>query len=288
MLAFAKDISRKNPTHPEESQFPQLKTYMDYQRKLNHDRLVYHSLDDAKSLLGEIIEASDGSEEKLKERLRKGFPAAHEFADADKLLLMLRKLINAQNSTNNWYRMNEYFFALVYDCVERFLKIYNNLVREQSEKAREYNISDGVEVDFDDWILLYFHNLDFLLEKPSSYVHFIFKKRNITISEALSAQIKGGKSKESALEAIKDDFGIDPCAIKIILQTPLNHKDLELFYTSVENPIYEDLYDSNSSAGFMDGESLSDHSYFLAHQLKGLSEEEAFTVFQEIERLSQK
>jgi hypothetical protein len=288
MLAFAKDISRQNPTHPEESQFPQLKTYMDYQRKLNHERLVYHSLDEAKSLLGKIIEESGGSEEKLKERLKKDFPVTREFADADTILLMLRKLVNAQNSTNNWYRMNEYFFALVYDCVEGFLRKYNDLVREQSAKVREYNISDGVEVDFDDWVLLYFHNLDFLLEKQFAYVHFIFKKRNMAIREALSAQIKGGISKESALEAIKDDFGIDPCAIKIISQTPLNHKDLELFYTSVENPIYEDLYDSNSSAGFMDGESLADHSYFLAHQLKGLSEENALTVFQEIERLSQK
>lgn len=288
MLAFAKDISRKNPTHPEESQFPQLKEYMEYQRKLSHDRLVYHSLDDAKSFLREIIDESEGDEEKLKDLIKKGFPVSCEFTDADTLMLMLRKLINAQNSTNNWYRLNEYFFALVYDCVERFLRKYNCLVREQSEKAKEYNISEGVEVDFDDWTLLYFHNLDFLLEKQSGYVHFVFKKRNASIREAMSAQIKGGKSKESALEEIKDDFGIDPCAIKIILQATLNPKDLELFYISVENPIYEELYDSNSSAGFMDEESLADHSYFMAHQLKGLSEEDALSVFQEMERLSQK
>lgn len=288
MLAFAKDISRKNPSHPEESQFPQLKTYMDYQRKLNHDLLVYHSLDDAKTFLSKAIEESEGNEEKLKDGLKKGFPAASGFADSDTLLLMLRKLVNGQNSTNNWYRMNAFYFAVVYDCIERFLKTYNKLVKEQPDKAREYNISGGVEVDFDDWVLLYFHNLDFLLEKQSGYVHFVFKRRNANIREAMAAQVKGGKSKESALEAIKDDFGIDPAAIKIILQTPLNHKDLEMFYTSVENPIYEELYDSNSSAGFMDEESLSDHSYFLAHQLKGLSENDALSVFQEIERLSQK
>lgn len=261
---------------------------MDYQRKLNHDLLVYHSLDDAKTFLSKAIEESEGSEEKLKDGLKKGFPAASGFADSDTLLLMLRKLVNGQNSTNNWYRMNAFYFAVVYDCIERFLKTYNKLVKEQPDKARGYNISGGVEVDFDDWVLLYFHNLDFLLEKQSGYVHFVFKRRNANIREAMAAQVKGGKSKESALEAIKDDFGIDPAAIKIILQTPLNHKDLEMFYTSVENPIYEELYDSNSSAGFMDEESLADHSYFLAHQLKGLSENDALSVFQEIERLSQK
>ena len=51
-------------------------------------------------------------------------------------------------------------------------------------------------------------------------------------------------------------------------------------------PIYEFLYDTASEEGFQDGECLLDHSYFLAHQLKGLSEKEAESVVSEIEKLS--
>ena len=228
----------------------------------------------------------DEETEKQKEQLKKLFPFSHEFTNPDNLLLMLRKLINAQNSANNWYQLNQYYFALVYDCVERFLETYNNLLKKEPEKAKAYDVSDGVEVDFDDWVQLYFHGLDFTLGKKTRYPHFVFMRRNSAILEAMSAEMKGGKTKEAALEAIKDEFGIDPAAIKIILGTPLDHKDLELFYTSVENPIYANLYDS--SAGFMDEEALIDHAYFMAHQLKGLSEKEAALLFEEIEKVTKK
>ncbi|MCH7651146.1 MAG: phage integrase SAM-like domain-containing protein [Nitrospinae bacterium] len=82
------------------------------------------------------------------------------------------------------------------------------------------------------------------------------------------------------------DFNIEDDAVKILSNKTIDPKDLELFYTSAENPIYEFLYDSSSEDGFLDGECLLDHSYFLGHQLKGLSEVEAESVFSEIERLS--
>lgn len=286
MLAFAKDITKNKPTHPEESNYPQLKVYMEYQRKLNHDRLVYHSLEKAKDLLRKIMD--EGDQEKQKSRFKEAFPFSHEFANPDLLMLMLRKLVNAQNSTNNWYRINQYYFAVLYDCIERFVKTYNQLLKSQPEKAKEYKVSDGVEVDFDDWIQLYFPNLDFLVGKKPAHTHYVFMRRNEAILAALSAEMKGGKTKETALEAVKDEFGIEPAAIKVILSKPVDHKDLELFYTSVENPIYEHLYDANSSAGFMDGESLIEHSYFLAHQFKGLSADEAAAVSQEMDRVSGK
>ncbi len=286
MLAFAKDITKNKPTHPEESNYPQLKVYMDYQRTLNHDRLVYHALDESKELLRNIMDESD--EKKQASRFKEAFPFSHEFAKPDTLMLMLRKLVNAQNSTNNWYRLNNFYFAVLYDCIERFVKTYNQLLKSQPEKAKEYKVSDGVEVDFDDWSQLYFPDLDFLVGKKTAHPHYIFMRRNEAIFAALSVELKGGKTKEAALEAIKNQFAIEPTSIKVILSKLVDHKDLELLYTSVENPIYENLYDPNSSSGFMDGESLLDHAYFLAHQFKGLSSEEAAAIFEEIEKMSEK
>ena len=83
-----------------------------------------------------------------------------------------------------------------------------------------------------------------------------------------------------------EDFNIEPDSIKAVLGKPVDEKDMELLYTSAENPIYEYLYDLNSEEGFMDGESLLDHAYFLGRQLKGLSLEEAESVVSEIEKLS--
>jgi hypothetical protein len=286
MLAFAKDITQREPNHPEEGQNAKLKEYMDYQRKINHEKLIYHSLDHAKSYLQKTINDMRGDENKLKGYLEKAFPMSHRYADSDTLMLMLRKSVNAHNATNNWYRLNRFYFGLVYDTMNRFVQIYNRLVREAPEKSEEYGITEKLEIDFDDWVRLYFHDLDFLIGQPLPYVHFTFRKRNHAIESSIQKEIDSGKSRKEAIEEVRKEFNIEEDAVTILLGKTIGQKDLELFYTSVENPIYEFLYDTASEESFLDGECLLDHSYFLAHQLKGLSEGEAESVVSEIEKLS--
>ncbi len=286
MLAFAKDITQKEPNHPEEGKNAKLKEYMDYQRSLNHDKLIYHSLDHAKNYLQKTINDMRGDENKLKGYLEQAFPVAHRYADSDTVMLMLRKLLNAHNATNNWYRLNRFYSGLVYDAMSRFIQIYNRLINDAPEKSEEYDITDKLEIDFDDWVRLYFHDLDFLIGQPLSYVHFTFRKRNLAIENSIQKRIDSGKSRIEAVTEAAKEFNIEEDAVTILLNKPVDQKNLELFYTSVENPIYEFLYDTASEEGFMDGECLIDHSYFLSHQLKGLSEKDAEMVVSEIERLS--
>ncbi len=286
MLAFAKDITQKDPKHPEEGNIAKLKEYMDYQRKINHEKLIYHSLDHSKSYLQKTINDLRGDENPLKGYLEKAFPVSHRYADSDTLMLMLRKLVNAHNATNNWYRLNRFYFGLVYDAINRFIQIYNRLVREAPEKSEEYGITGRMEIDFDDWVRLYFHDLDFMIGQALPHVHFTFRKRNRAIERFIQKEMDSGKSRPDAINEASKEFNMEDDAVKILLNTAVDPKDLELFYTSRENPIYEFLYDVGSEEGFLDGESLIDHSYFLAHQIKGLSEEEAESVVSEIERLS--
>ena len=170
--------------------------------------------------------------------------------------------------------MNAYYQAIVYDCVDRFCKIYNQLLKDAPEKAESYNVSKDVEVDFDDWISLHFFNLDFMIGRPPRYTHYMFSRRNRTIESALAGEIEKGSSKQDALNTVKDNFSIEEDSIKTILSQPINDKDLELFYTSVENPIYEYLYDVDQ-AGMGEEETLIDHSYFMGFQFKGLDYQEA-------------
>lgn len=286
MLAFAKDITQKEPKHPEEGQNAKLKEYMDYQRMVNHEKLIYHSLEHAKNYLQKTINDLRGDENKLKGYLEQAFPVTHRYADSDTVMLMLRKLLNAHNASNNWYRLNRFYFGLVYDAMNRFIQIYNRLVNEAPEKSSEYGITDKVKIDFDDWVRLFFHDLDFLIGRPLPYVHFTFRKRNLAIENSIQKKIDVGKSRKEAIEEAAKEFNIEKDAVIILSNKTVDQKNLELFYTSAENPIYEFLYDTTSEEGFMDGECLVDHSYFLSHQLKGLSEKEAESVVSEIERLS--
>ena len=98
-------------------------------------RLVHHSLDYAKNKLQENIDSPDS--EKLLHFLQNFFAVSQRFADADTLMLMLRKLVNSQNSTNNWYRMNSFYHSVVFESMQQFVCVYNQMLVESPEKAKD-------------------------------------------------------------------------------------------------------------------------------------------------------
>ena len=267
MLAFALDITQNKPQNPKESENDELKQYMDYQRKLNHVHLIRHSLEYAKNQMQKNIDSDES--EKLSQFLQNFFPLSSQFADADILVQMLRKLMNAQNSSNNWYRMNSFYHAVVFESIKEFVKFYNRMLVESPEKAKEMGVSDAAEVDFEDWSYLYFPDMDFHIGKSLGYTHYPFAKRNKAIEDKWEEGINEGKSKTEALKAIQADYEIDDTSIKILLGQKLSPPDLELLFTSVENPIYEALTEVEDGRwGVMDGESLLDHTYYMGAHLK--------------------
>ena len=267
MLAFVLDITQNKPANSKENENDEVKQYMDYQRKLNHINLVKHSLEYAKNQLQENIDSSES--EKLSQFLKNIFPISHQFADVETLMLMLRKLMNSQNSSNNWYRMNSFYHAVVFESMKEFVKFYNLLLVESPEKAKDLGVSEGTEVDFEDWSYLYFQDMDFHIGKSLSYTHYPFAKRNKTIEGKWQERINEGKSKAEALKAIQADYEIDDTSVKILLGQKISPPDLELLYTSVENPIYEALTEVEDGRwGVMDGESLLDHTYYMGAHLK--------------------
>ena len=267
MLAFVLDITQNKPANSKENENDEVKQYMDYQRKLNHINLVKHSLEYAKNQLQENIDSSES--EKLSQFLKNIFPVSHQFADVETLMLMLRKLMNSQNSSNNWYRMNSFYHAVVFESIKEFVKFYNLLLVESPERAKDLGVSEGTEVDFEDWSYLYFQDMDFHIGKSLSYTHYPFAKRNKTIEEKCQEGINEGKSKAEALKAIQADYEIDDTSVKILLGQKISPPDLELLYTSVENPIYEALTEVEDGRwGVMDGESLLDHTYYMGAHLK--------------------
>ena len=74
MLAFAKNINLKEPNHPEEDKNSELKEYMDYQRALDHERLIYHALDYSKTELQNSMTELQSEHEKLEDYIKDNFP----------------------------------------------------------------------------------------------------------------------------------------------------------------------------------------------------------------------
>jgi hypothetical protein len=293
MLAFAKDITTNIPTHPEEDKNSELKEYLDYHRALNHERLIYHSLDHAKTNLQNGMTEFEGDQEKLQNYLKHNFPVSGEILkSADTIIFMLRKLINGQNSTNNWYKMNAYYLSLVYDSIKSFVDIYNKITQKNPDTAEEFKVSEGMEVDFDDWVYLFFPDLDFHIGKELEGSHYPFAKRNKAIEENISKETTAGKSFEEALELVKEKNGIEDVSINFLQKKEISKKELELFYTSVENPIYEYLTErEDGSWGAVEGESLLDQAYYLGSTLKvwvWRKKEEAESTMDDISKILKK
>ena len=293
MLAFAKDITKNISSHPEEDKNSELKEYLDYHRALNHERLIYHSLDHAKTNLQNGMTEAAGDQEKLQNYLKHNFPVSGEILKgADTIIFMLRKLINGQNSTNNWYKMNAYYLALAYDSIKIFVDIYNKITQKNPDTAEEFKISEGMEVDFDDWVYLFFPDLDFHIGKELEGSHYPFAKRNKAIEENISKETTTGKSFEEALELVKEKNGIEDTSINFLQKKEISKKELELFYTSVENPIYEYLTErEDGSWGAVEGESLLDQAYYLGSTLKvwvWRKKEEAESTMDDISKILKK
>ena len=293
MLAFAKDITKKISSHPEEDKNSELKEYLDYHRALNHERLIYHSLDHAKTNLQNGMTEAAGDQEKLQNYLKHNFPVSGEILkSADTIIFMLRKLINGQNSTNNWYKMNAYYLSLAYDSIKSFIDIYNKITQKNPDTAEEFKVSEGMEVDFDDWVYLFFPDLDFHIGKKLEGSHYPFAKRNKAIEENINKETTAGKSFEEALELVKEKNGIEDVSINFLQKKEISKKELELFYTSVENPIYEYLTErEDGSWGAVEGESLLDQAYYLGSTLKvwvWRKKEEAESTMDDISKILKK
>ena len=165
--------------------------------------------------------------------------------------------------------MNSFFHAVVFETIKEFVKVYNQMLVKSPDKAKKLGVSDGVEIDFEDWSYLYFPDVDFHIGKSLGYTHYPFAKRNKAIEEKWQEGINKGKSKGEALKEIQTDYEIDDTSVKILLGQKITSSDLELLYTSVENPIYEVLTDPEDGRwGVMDGESLLDHTYYMGAHLK--------------------
>ena len=269
MLAFSKDITQKEPRHPQEDKDSRLKGYMDYQRKLNNIQIVYNALKHGKTQLEDTLQSCRKTRQDPSSFLGKAFPFSSRFAEPKTLVLMLKKLINGQNAPKQWYRMNAYYYALVYDCLKEFIIYYNALLQESSEKADDYTVSQGQEIDFNDWVYLYFPDLDFHIGQDLGQKHYPFAKRNKAIEEELEKEQQKGRPRGEALKSVQEKFEIDDSSIKVLMEEAISHKDMELFYTVMDNPIYEILTQKKEGSwDSIEGETLMDQTYTMGSQLK--------------------
>lgn len=273
MLIFAKDITKRDPVHCREQDDPELKAYMEYQRKLFPYTIVRAGLDLAYKELDDIlnfIEAGNqpppGSNRQeypadVSEWYRARFPWTAAFIKMQDMHSLLVVTIQCMDSFRTHERCNAYHWLVLYDAVHYIVEVYNGLLTTAPDRARDLRLSNEVEVNFEDFINNYWPNLHFMILSRPDYPHVRLMEQNRIIEDELRKQSGSGASPLEILEKIADSFNIDKTVLALLRSEPLASENLETEIVKDHESIYSRLYEAGSEGASFSGVSFIDVEY---------------------------
>ncbi len=238
MLIFAKDISQRDHRHALEDKLPELKQYMEYQRKLFPYTIVRAGLDLAYKELDDIMNFVDNDYRPPADSSRQEYPAdvdqwyksrfpwSSAFLKMEDMHFALVILVKAMDSFRTHESANTYHWAVLYDSVHNIVQVYNDLIRNDPGNSRDIHLSNAVEVNFDDFINNYWHDLDFMIFSQADYPHARHQERKNSIEEEIQDIMSEGVEPLTALEKL--DTPLDASTLKLLRRDPVETRSLEL------------------------------------------------------------
>jgi hypothetical protein len=240
MLIFAKDIGKRDHTHALEDKLPEIKKYMEYQRKLFPYTVVRAGLDLAYKELDDILDFIENGYRPPEDSSRREYPSdvnqwyksrfpwSSAFLKMEDMHFVLVVLVKAMDSFGTHEKVNAYHWAVLYDSVHNIIKVYNDLVQNDPSNARDIHLSNEVEVSFDDFINNYWPNLDFMTFSQADYPHAHHQDRKSLLEEEIKDVMSEGVEPLVALEKLDYPFKLEEITLKLLRRDPVETRLLEL------------------------------------------------------------
>ena len=240
MLIFAKDIGKRDHKHELEDKLPELKQYMEYQRKLFPYTVVRAGLDLAYKELDDILDfiengyrpPEDSSRREyptdVNQWYKSRFPWSSAFLKMEEMHFALVVLVKAMDSFGTNEKINAYHWSVLYDSVHNIIQVYNDLVQNDPGNSRDIHLSNAVEVNFDDFINNYWPDLDFMIFSQADYPHARHQERKNLLEEAIKDIMSEGIEPLVALEKLEHPFKLDQATLKLLRRDPVDTRQLEL------------------------------------------------------------
>ena len=273
MLIFAKDISNRDHKHSLEDRDPELKTYMEYQRKLFPYTIVRAGLDLAYKELDDILVYIDNDNQPPPDSSRKDYPAdvqqwyrtrfpwASSFLKMEDMHFALVTMVKAMDSFRTEETPNSYHLAILYDGVHNIVTVYNSLLKESDNNARDIHLSSNVPISFDDFINNYWPHLDFTVLSQPDFPHAAHRKRNGEIEEAIKSLMADGIEPLKALEQTAGKFDLPDTTLALLRRDAVKTGYLELKSAVQREDTYKGLYKEVSESSPHGKISILDASY---------------------------
>jgi len=240
MLIFAKDIGKRDHKHELEDKLPELKQYMEYQRKLFPYTVVRAGLDLAYKELDDILDfiengyrpPEDSSRREyptdVNQWYKSRFPWSSAFLKMEEMHFALVVLVKAMDSFGTNEKINAYHWSVLYDSVHNIIQVYNDLIQNDPGNSRDIHLSNAVEVNFDDFINNYWPDLDFMIFSQADYPHARHQERKNLLEEEIKDIMSEGIEPLVALEKLEHPFKLDQVTLKLLRRDPVDTRQLEL------------------------------------------------------------
>ena len=266
MLIFDKDISHRDFIHSAEDQDPHIKKYMGYQRCLFPYTIVRAGLDLAYKELDDILNYLDNDNQPPEDSSRQEYPTdipswyqarfpwTAGFIKIEDMHSLLVILIQAMDSFRTHEKMNTYHLMVIYDSVHNIVELYNGLLKEAPEKARDIHLSQDKPVFFDDFVNNYWPHLDWMILSKPDYQHARHLERKQKIEQTIQQKMADGEEPIKALEKTSNLFDIDGSSLHLLKKGKLLQRYFELKSVPLNTNPYELLnkeVDSATKFGIM-------------------------------------
>ena len=254
MLIFAKDIGTRDHKHALEDKLPEIKQYMEYQRKLFPYTVVRAGLDLAYKELDDILDfiengyrpPEDSSRREyptdVNQWYKSRFPWTSAFLKMEDMHFALVVLVKAMDSFGTHEQVNAYHWAVLYDSVHNIVQVYNDLIRNDPGNSRDIHLSNAVEVNFDDFINNYWPDLDFMTFSQADYPHAQHQERKYSLEEEIKDVMSEGVEPLVALEKLQPPFKLDSYTLKLLRRDPVETRFLELKGASDTGNEFDSIY----------------------------------------------
>jgi hypothetical protein len=266
MLIFTKDISKRDFIHSAEDQDSEIKKYMDYQRSLFPYTIIRGGLDLAYKEIDDILNYQDNGNQPPSDSNRQEYPSdipgwyqsrfpwTANFIKIEDTHSLLVILIKAMDSFRTHEKMSTYHLMVIYDSVFNIAKLYNDLLKESPEKARDIHLSQNEPVLFDDFINNYWPHVDWMILSQPDFEHAKHFNRKQKIELEIQQRMADGEEPIKALKSTSKSFNIDKSSLNLLERNKVLQKFLELGVVALDETPYGLLsteVDSGTKFGIM-------------------------------------
>ena len=234
MLIFSKDIGERDHKHALEAENTALREYMEYQRKLFPYTVIRAGLDLAYKELDDILNYIDNDQQKpegsmrddypsdIPDWYRQQFPWSGSFMEMEDMHSLLVLLIKAMDSFRTYEKGNTYHWTVLYDSTRNIVKVYNEMLSADPSHARDIQLSQGVKVNFEDFVNNYWPHLEFMVLSKPDFAHTRLMERVKQVEDFVKERMADGEAPLVALEQAGKRYDLDPATLSLLKRDPIS------------------------------------------------------------------